>query len=651
MPSQSVTLRELLSSGLTLAWQEAVAIAQGVAAASRSCVPRVVAESAIFDDFALGDDGTVKATSVDCAAVSVADLAMLLGRLLPAERAALALRAPAAVHFAVARALGLVQSVPFPSLEHFSAALGRYEQGEREPILRDVFRRHQSMRHARRAAAESQPAPAERRSAGARSDALRRLLREADRQAWVAVDRHAHPAGWTPRRHGPDVEMLRRFLREADQRNYELMQAARMTLRSDPPAAPATPEPAPIRPRRPAAWAARASSVRFAAFGSRARVAAGAAILLVSIGGVAARQPLGHALSSLVTSFNLSAPARPAAGGGRQVLAARASGAALPPAALPARTGQRPPSHRMAIGFAGTAAGDVAASDEPIGTAGESGSPFEPLHAFPVTSGRMIETLDVAHRPVFAPSFEANRAAIFDDGSQAAGSKGSRFVHVLSIANDRGRNYHPHLSPDGSTIAFDSDRDGSRGIYLASRDGRHVRRVTPLDQYAAFPAWSPDGSRLAFVQSEPLEPTVWNVWSTDLRSGATRRLTSYRDGQPWGVSWFPDGNRICFAHENELVVLDTSTGTSRSFASPRADKLVRLPAVSPDGARVIFQLDNDGAWLLEMADGSMRQVLADPSVEDFVWSRDGAHILFRTRGGQEWTSWSLQPEAVQRSGQ
>ena len=66
--------------------------------------------------------------------------------------------------------------------------------------------------------------------------------------------------------------------------------------------------------------------------------------------------------------------------------------------------------------------------------------------------------------------------------------------------------------------------------------------------------------------------------------------------------------------DNELVVLDTGAGTSRSYPSPRPDKLVRLPAVSPDGARVIFQLDNDGAWLLEVADGSMRQVLADPSV-------------------------------------
>ena len=49
-------------------------------------------------------------------------------------------------------------------------------------------------------------------------------------------------------------------------------------------------------------------------------------------------------------------------------------------------------------------------------------------------------------------------------------------------------------SPDGKQIAFDSDRDGTRGVYVADADGQRVRRVSG-EGYAAVPSWSPDGAR------------------------------------------------------------------------------------------------------------------------------------------------------------
>jgi TolB protein len=272
---------------------------------------------------------------------------------------------------------------------------------------------------------------------------------------------------------------------------------------------------------------------------------------------------------------------------------------------------------------------------------------LEDVAALDQQSGRLVMAVDLADRPVFSPSFAASHSALFEESAKLAvapeGGGQSGFVRVLSIANDRGRNYHPRLSPDGRLIAFDSDRDGVRGVYVASRDGRNVRRVSG-SEYAAFAAWSPDGLHLAFVRSEPAQPTVWNVWSLNVQSGATARLTSYSTGQPWGVSWFPDGRRICFAHEHELVVLDTFSGETHSYASPRANRTARMPVVSPDGSRIIFQVDNDGAWLLEMSDGSMREVLADPTAEDFAWSPDGRRIVFRTRP-DGWSFWSLEPGA------
>src|SRR4030095_7306381 len=92
-------------------------------------------------------------------------------------------------------------------------------------------------------------------------------------------------------------------------------------------------------------------------------------------------------------------------------------------------------------------------------------------------------------------------------------------TNVVSLVEDGSKNFHVQMSPDGSQIAFDSDRGGERGGYLAGIDGGGIRRISG-EGYAAVPTWSPDGNRLAFIRAHPQRSRVWNLWILDLHTGA-----------------------------------------------------------------------------------------------------------------------------------
>ena len=213
-------------------------------------------------------------------------------------------------------------------------------------------------------------------------------------------------------------------------------------------------------------------------------------------------------------------------------------------------------------------------------------------------------------------------------------------LHVMTILDDTAKNYHVQLSPDSQLVAFDSDREGVRAVYVARADGTGVRRISG-DGYAAVPTWSPDGRRLAFLRAEDNRPQVWNLWIVELASGERMRLTNHRFGQVWGGAWFPDGRRLAYSHEDELLLLELATGQTTRYRSPLKGRLVRTPAVSPDGRLVIFQVFRDGAWLLNLDNGSMQRVLDDATAEEFTWSPDGNRIAFHSRRRGDWGLWVM----------
>jgi TolB protein len=168
-------------------------------------------------------------------------------------------------------------------------------------------------------------------------------------------------------------------------------------------------------------------------------------------------------------------------------------------------------------------------------------------------------------------------------------------------------------------MAFTADVGNGHDIYRANTRGRNVRRLTRNPAADDFPAWSPDGSLIAFVSDRTGTPQVY-VMSQGGRQ--VTQLTHDTNGVTEGPDWRPDGSRIVFAAgppgAEDIFLMDPDgSNVTQLTTGPASDF---APAWSPNGRQIAFlstRVPGSRNVFVMNANGNNQHSITSPGSMDF----------------------------------
>lgn len=219
---------------------------------------------------------------------------------------------------------------------------------------------------------------------------------------------------------------------------------------------------------------------------------------------------------------------------------------------------------------------------------------------------------------------------VFTVTEAVKGAARARAIWMLDVASGRLRQLtfsgksdgSPRWSPDGSAIAFTSDRDGPAQLYLLRMRGGEAEQLTSRKERVEAFRWSPDGARIALTMAEPKPEALQRresdrddarvvdkderharIWLLDVASGALSQATS-GSWQIDQIEWMPDGRRLVAAatdrpHVDQWIdriytvdVSSPAVGRFAEIAAPRGP--FGGLSISADGAIAFIGARVDG---------------------------------------------------------
>lgn len=207
---------------------------------------------------------------------------------------------------------------------------------------------------------------------------------------------------------------------------------------------------------------------------------------------------------------------------------------------------------------------------------------------------------------------------------------------MQQLSSEAGANdYYPVFNPDGRTLMFASNRNGSFDVYLMVFGQRELFQITHNVGNILSPNFSPDGKKVIFTnQDGETPPAIWTVGV----DGSDPRLFYAGPGAIVAVAWSPDGRTIAYAMETELAgqyqvyLMDADAQNPRQLTagmqgvggslswSPDSQSL--LIYAGPVGGREVFRID--------VATGALTQLTHGGNNASPCYSPDGTQIVFNS---------------------
>jgi serine/threonine protein kinase/Tol biopolymer transport system component len=224
-------------------------------------------------------------------------------------------------------------------------------------------------------------------------------------------------------------------------------------------------------------------------------------------------------------------------------------------------------------------------------------------HLVWLAAGALLALLlgGIGWRHFFGPTPEATPSS----NPEAAAKEALPEPRLSIFTTDVGSYYQPAFSPDGSRIAFvwDGPRRDNVAVYVKDVPTRAQIRLTEGPANHFSPVWSPDGSRIAFARFDPKTGTGSIVLMDAVPGGRRRQLGALSlpnlvrppGSPPCSLSWSPDGKVLALPFQERptdvprIVELEVETGKQRPLTAPPPDYYEEcLPAYSPDGQWLAF---------------------------------------------------------------
>jgi Tol biopolymer transport system component len=205
--------------------------------------------------------------------------------------------------------------------------------------------------------------------------------------------------------------------------------------------------------------------------------------------------------------------------------------------------------------------------------------------------GSGLRRLTARHGPEFDPSWSPDGSrVVYRDSRRGINVNDDIYVmdadgsHRRKLTHELWNEWSPAWSPDGRLIAFYSGE-----LFAMRPDGSDQHAVTSIE--GEYPAWSPDGKRLAFMSAEPnargSDPN-YDVFVVSRNGTGLRRLTDWPGEDGW-PAWSPDGRSIAFTTTHEVrsgqfdIWVMRADGSRKRRVAPGS-----FPVWSPDGRFLMF---------------------------------------------------------------